>query len=94
MHDDTNRQKIYLLLDSYIMGDIDEKVFCEEFYYLYDLGLDYTTLSELEREAFRDLNAVVSRFSPYAEDHALDSTAFSTGLELKEKIMKVKAMVI
>ena len=47
---------------------IDDKTFCDEFYYSYGLEMDGSTLTKLEREVFDVLSIVTGRFSCYEED--------------------------
>ena len=43
-----DKRRLYWLLDQYLTGKITERIFYDEFYYSYDLELDYSTLTELE----------------------------------------------
>jgi hypothetical protein len=86
MFEKDDKRRLYWLMDSYLSGKIDERTFCDEYYYSYDLEVDYKDLSPIEEKAFSELSAVSSRFSEFEEDHKLDAKAFSTVEELKRKV--------
>jgi hypothetical protein len=88
MYDKSDKRRLHWLIDEYLSGNINESVFCDEFYFSYDLELDRQTLSEIEQRIFNELSKVTSRFSEFEEDHKLDSRAFSTANELREKILE------
>lgn len=90
MYDKSDKRRLYWLIDQYLLDKIDEPVFCDEFYYSYDLEVDSNTLTDIEKVVFAELSQVSSRFSQYEEDHKLDPRAFSTVEELKQKIIETK----
>jgi len=90
MYKKTDKRRLYWLIDRYLENDINESTFCDEFYYCYDLELDRTTLTAIEKQMFSELNQVTSRFSPYEQDHFLDKHAFTTVKSLKNKIQETK----
>ena len=53
----------------YLSGNISDKVFCDEFYYSYDLEIDLDTLTNIEKKAFSELSTGSDRFSEFEEDH-------------------------
>ena len=85
----TDKRRLYWLMHKYLNKDITDEIFCDEFYYCYDLELDKTTLTESEKQTLFSLNQVISRFSKYEQDHLIDNRAFSTITELKEKVKEV-----
>lgn len=85
-----DKRRVYWLIDEYLAGRIDEPTFCDEFYYSFGLEIEKEDLTPKELEVFDELNSVASRFSPYEEDHQLDSHAFSTAKELNQKIVETK----
>lgn len=85
-----DKRYLYLIIDPFISGEIDERTFCDEYYYTYDLELDSSTLTEKETLLFFELSKVVSRFSPYPEDHKLYPKAFTDKEELRKKILETK----
>ena len=86
MHPKTDKRRLYQLIDMYLAGFITARVFCDEFYYCYDLELDKTHLDDLEIKLFEELDEVSSRFSEFEEDHKLDPKAFATLAALKQQI--------
>ena len=77
-------------MDMFIMSQITASVFCDEFYYSYDLEIDSNMLSNKEESAFSDLSIVSSRFSPFESDHDMFPNAFFTEKELMQKIIETK----
>ncbi len=47
-----DKRRLYWLIDQYILGKINDRTFCDEFYYSYDLEMDYSTLTGLEYKLF------------------------------------------
>lgn len=90
MFEKNDKRRLYWLLDQYLSKKITEDVFCNEFYYSYDLELDYSSLTELEYNLFSELGRIAGRYSKYESDHKLDPKAFSTTEELKQKIVETK----
>lgn len=90
MYDKSDKRRLYWLIDQYLSSKIDEAAFCDEFYLSYDLEINNETLTAIERQVFKELSKVSSRFSQYAEDHKLDAKAFSTIQELKQRIIETK----
>ena len=90
MFNKDDKRRLYWLIDSYLSNKIDERTFCDEYYYSYDLEIDYKELSSVEEQAFSELSAVSSRFSEFEEDHKLDPRAFFTVKELKQKIQETQ----
>jgi hypothetical protein len=85
-----NKRRLYQLMDMYLSGTITSTVFCNEFYYCYDLEIDYTTLTDLEHIVFSDLGTIVGRFSPYEKDHLGLPHGFYTETELRQKVIETK----
>lgn len=90
MHEKTDKQRIYQLIDMYLSGKINESTFCHEFYCSYDLELDYDTLSKDEYKAFYELSEVASRFSESEEDHEKYPGVYFTKRDLHQKILETK----
>ena len=85
-----DKKKLYWLLDQYLLGKINERTFCDEFYYSYDLEIKHKDFTKEEVDIFSDLSLVLSRFSEFEEDHLLSSKAFSTKEELMKKVKESK----
>lgn len=63
-----DKRRLYQLMDMFFEMQITASVFCDEFYYSYDVEIDYHTLSSLEYAAFSELEKVSSRFSQFNKD--------------------------
>jgi len=90
MYSKTDKRRLYWLIDQYLANNIDEREFCDEYYYCYDLELDYSTLNETEKKAFNDLSMIASRFSEFDEDHQNLTNGFYTTEQLKQKVIQTK----
>lgn len=90
MYEKKDKRRLYWLIDKYLNDQIDERTFCDEFYYSYSLELNHEELTDIERKMFSELDLVVSRFSEFGSDHELDINAFSTVEELHKKVIDVK----
>lgn len=65
MHKKNDKRRLYQLMDMFLEGTISTSVFCDEFYYCFDLELDYDTLTSLEYSIFSELGIVCGRFSEF-----------------------------
>jgi hypothetical protein len=83
-----DKKKLYWLSEQYLSRHIDERTFCDEFYYSFDLVLDKNSLSEDEIKLFSSVSDVASRYSEFEEDHKLNALAFSTTDELRSVVQK------
>ena len=90
MYERIDKRRIYQLIDMYLLDDIDESMFCDEFYYSYDLELDFDTLTEEEHKIFYELSKITSRFSNFEEDIKQYPGVYSTREEVREKIKETK----
>ncbi|MCC5946085.1 MAG: hypothetical protein JJT94_14240 [Bernardetiaceae bacterium] len=90
MFEKSDKRRLYWLIDQYLVSKIDAGTFCDEFYYSYNLEIDYKILSEEEQEVFSDLSTVVSRFSEFEEDICCYPKAYFTEEQLKKKIVETK----
>lgn len=93
VYENSDKRRLYWLINQYIIGNINESLFCDEFYYCYDLGIDRNKLNSVEKNTFKELDEIVSRFSPYKEDHLLDPKAFTTTEELHQKIIETHLLL-
>jgi hypothetical protein len=85
-----DKKRLYQLMDLFLKEQIPASVFCDEFYYSYDLEIDNDALTQEELEAFSDLSKVSSRFSQFKEDHEKYPKGFFTEDELRQKIIETK----
>lgn len=93
MFEKTDKRRLYWLIKEYLAGKIDAPTFCNEYYYCYDLELDYKSLTQEEAEAFYQLSKVVGRFSEFDEDHQKYPGTYSTEEELKKKVIETKKLL-
>lgn len=91
MYEKTDKKKLYDLIDMYLSGGIDESIFCSAFCSLYDLEIDYRTLTENEHKAFSELGEVVGRFSEFEDDHEKYPNVYYTKKELNTKIQEIQS---
>ncbi len=90
MSENIDKQKIYHLIDMYLSSKISEPTFCNEFYRLYDLEIDYDTLTKEERQAFRELSHITGRFSQYEEDFKSCPDFFYTKAQVRQKTIETQ----
>lgn len=90
MFEKDDKRRLYWLMDQYLSGKIDGRTFCDEYYYSYDLEIDYETFSEVEQKAFTELSSVSSRFSEFKEDIEQHPGAYFTEKELRQKIQETQ----
>lgn len=89
MYARNDKRRIYQLINMYLSKEITTSKFCNEFYYCYCIDLNHTTLTKIELYYFNELDQVCSRFSEYEEDHKLDPHAFSTEIEVFQKVQQI-----
>lgn len=90
MHKKNDKRRLYQLMDMFLEGTISASVFCDEFYYCYDLELDYDTLTSLEYSIFSELGIICGRFSEFEEDHIQYPKGFYTIEDVRNKILETK----
>ena len=66
MYAKNDKRRLYQLMDMYVDGVITASVFCDEFYYAYDLEIADKDLTETERYMFTELDKISSRFSEWS----------------------------
>ncbi len=86
----TDKRRIYQLIEQYSSGKINESTFCNEFYYSYDLELDYETLLKDEYEEFYNLSLVTRRFCESEEDIKKHPGVYTTKDELNQIVKQTK----
>ena len=89
MYNKNDKQILYWLIDEYLLGKINEPIFCNEFHDSFVNEMDIEILTELEYSVFSELSDVSQRFSEYEEDHKLWK-GFTTAEELRQKIIETK----
>ena len=77
-------------MDLFLEEQILASVFCDEFYYSYDLEIDNDDLTQEEQQAFSDLSKVSSRFSQFEDDLKNYPGVYYSTEELRKKIRETK----
>lgn len=90
MYDKNDKRRLYQLMDMYLTKFITAPIFCDEFYYSYDLEIDFDTLTKLEHETFSELSAISSRFSQFEDDLKNYPEVYYSEDELRKKIIETK----
>ncbi|ASA57926.1 hypothetical protein RND59_00610 [Vibrio ruber] len=62
------KEKILYLLREYEAGNYETEDFCNEYTQIFNIELDYDSLSEAEYESLEELSNFTARFSPFEED--------------------------
>lgn len=94
MFTNSDKNKLYWLIDQYLSHRISAWDFCREYHVCYDLELNISTLTENEYPLFSELSIVASRFSPYQNDHAAYPGVYYTEAELTNWIKKIKDILL
>ena len=89
-----NKKYLYILLNVYLKGEINEVTFCDEFYKAYNLGEVEERLEETEDSIFNPLSEVAGRFSEFESDHEKYPGVYYTKAELAEKILETKTALM
>lgn len=90
MHAESDKRRIYFLIDAYLSQKIDELTFCDAFHCSYVLELDYDDLTKIEQEVFSELRKVVARFAESEKDLEEYPDLFSSKKELRQKVLETK----
>lgn len=93
MYEKNDKRRLYWLVDEYISNRINESVFCDEYYFSYNMEINQADLLDYEKDQFESISKIASRFSEFEEDHKLDAKAFSSSQELREKILEAKKVL-
>lgn len=84
-----DKKRLYLLIDQYLLGKINARAFCDEYYYCHDLELERDSLTDLEETTFSELGKVASRFSEFEEDLKKYPAVYFAEAQLKQKIKEM-----
>ena len=90
MFKNNDKNKLYWLIDQYLLQNINAWDFCREYHACYDLELDLSTLTDKEYPLFSELSTVAGRFSPYQNDHATYPGVYYTEAELTNSVKNIK----
>lgn len=83
----TPKEKLYYLLNRYLIGEYNTNIFCDLFTDTFNLERD-DSLNKTEEQLFGELMRTTSRFSPYEEDLKIPN-AFSDEQEVQEKAKEI-----
>ena len=73
----TAKEQLWYLINGVINGDYEVKIFCDEFYRVYNFETDKTQLTEQEKHEFEELFCMVARFSAFEEDLKIPNMYYS-----------------
>lgn len=84
-------KKLWYLINGVVDGSYEVKIFCDEFYRIYNFETDKTQLTDKEKSEFEELFCMVARFSEFEEDLKIPNVYFSKE-EVLAKAKKVQNM--
>ena len=87
----TAKEQLWYLINGVINGDYEVKIFCDEFYRVYNFETDKSQLTEQEKREFEELFCMVARFSEFEEDLKIPNMYYS-GEEILVKVKEVRAL--
>lgn len=90
MFEKNDKRRLYQLMNMYLANIISAKVFCDEFYFSYDLEIEMESLTDIEKIAFAELSAISDRFSEFEEDLIKYPGTYYNEEQLKQKIIETK----
>lgn len=73
----TVREQLLYLINGVVDGSYEVKIFCDEFYRIYNFETDKTQLTEKEKSEYEELFRMVARFSEFEEDLKIPNMYFS-----------------
>lgn len=85
----TPKEQLWYLIDGLLDGNYDISNFCDEFTRIFDLEVDYDTLSNFENKEFLDLSEMTARFSDDKEDLKLPNVYFDEQ-QVRKKVKEIK----
>ena len=88
-----NKQFIYQLINDYLDEKIECEYFCNLFSEVYNLKIDYDSLNKIEREQFKELAMMSSRFSPFETDLSKYDCYFGE-VDIRKKTNEVRAKLM
>lgn len=82
------KEKLFYLLNEYKAGNYKTEIFCDEYMQVFNIELDYDTLSEVEYELLEELSSFTARFSPFEEDLKIPNVYYDEK-QVREKASEV-----
>ena len=89
-----SKKQLYYLLEHYYKGEYTAETFADEFSRIYNLELDYRTLSEVEEKWMKELVEVTNYFSPFGEDFNNFPKFYSNEQDVKNKATEVYQQLV
>ncbi|TDW91897.1 colicin immunity domain-containing protein [Dinghuibacter silviterrae] len=86
----SDKRRLYWLIIEYLNQHISARTFCDEFYYCYDLAIDYDTLTQQEKDGFSSLSEITGRFSEFENDIRKYPGTYYTEQQLRQKVTETK----
>ena len=87
----TAREQLWYLINGVLAGSYEVKIFCDEFYRIYNFETDETQLTEQEKREFEELFRMAARFSVFEEDLKIPNMYFSEE-EILAKVKEVQSL--
>ena len=87
----TAREQLWYLINGVVDGSYEVKIFCDEFYRIYNFETDKAQLTEQEKGEFEELFEMAARFSEFEEDLKIPNMYFS-GDEILAKVREVQSL--
>ena len=88
----SKKEQLWYLIDGLLEGSYDIKIFCDEFIRIYNLEVDYVSLSQKEDESFKEMRGMAARFSDNDEDLKIAGMYFSKD-EIINKAKEIQNIV-
>lgn len=85
----TEREQLWYLINEYQKGNYDSELFAREFSRIYDLEVDYDSLSKTEEEYFGKLSEITGRFTNDSEDLRIYPGVYFTEDDMKQFISQM-----
>ena len=83
------KARLMYLLKHFYMENYDIIDFTNEFHRIYTFEVDYSELSENERQLLSELYSIVGRFTEFEEDLKMYPNAYFSKDDVKEKATEV-----
>ena len=87
-----SKDKLYYLIIQFFNGNYNAKDFSEQFSDIFNLEIDYSTLTDVEKKVFGDLSTITDRFSSNESDLKKYDCYFDEQ-QVKDKVEEVKAIL-
>ena len=89
----TYKEQLWYLINGLRDGSYNAEDFCSEFTRIFDLEIDYETLSEQEEIEFSELSDMTARFSDDLEMLSIPNVYFNEN-QIREKVNSIAKLPI